>query len=216
MRKPDYPHRKVYFDHLLFERGVSKPTVAGYNLDLELFFGYLEKENKSAALMPEQIEPIHILGFLTEMGSSRGNEAITRNRKLAALRSYFGYLERYGLLKGALNPVMRFQSVRTGKRLPVYFTVEEAEAFLEAAATGRYAHRDLAMFRLVLQTGCRVGELLSLTLDRLDLQQRSVRIIGKGDKERLIPLTAKTCKVLADYLQARRPPSQHEVAVFFK
>ncbi len=70
--------------------------------------------------------------------------------------------------------------MRTGKRLPLYFTKEEAEAFLEAAATVRYAIRGLAMFRLVLQTGCRVGELLTLTLDRLDLVNRT-RV---GDRER--------------------------------
>ncbi len=108
MRQPDYPHRKEYFNHLLFERGVGKSTVAGYNLDLELFFGYLEKETKGAVPAPEEIEPIHILGYLTDMASCRGNQEKTRNRKLAALRSYFGYLERYGYLQGRANPVSRF------------------------------------------------------------------------------------------------------------
>lgn len=138
--------------------------MTGYGLDLELFFGYLSEQLKSADLAPDRIEPIHILGFLTYSARERGNAAKTRNRKLAALRSYFNYLERYGMLKGADNPVKRFQSVKTAKRLPVYFSKEESEALLEAAAAFRYPERNVAMFRFFLQTGCRIGELLTLDL----------------------------------------------------
>ena len=213
MRVADFPYRKEYSDHLLVERGVSVATVNGYGLDLELFFGHLAVQLQKE-VAPGQIEPVHILGFLTHSARERGNVAKTRNRKLAALKSYFGYLERYGKLGGGENPVKRFQSVRTPKRLPVYFTEEEAAALLEAAAAFRYPARNVAMFRFFLQTGCRIGELLSLELSRLDLKGRTVRLIGKGNKERQVPLTERTCRALQEYLEVRRPVCANEPAVF--
>ena len=213
MRLEDFPYRKEYGDHLLIERGVSVATVSGYGLDLELFFGYLTGQLKGE-VAPEQIEPVQVLGFLTHSARERGNAAKTRNRKLAALKSYFNYLERYGKLGEAENPVKRFQSVRTPKRLPVYFTREESEALLEAASSFRYPLRNVAMFRLFLQTGCRIGELLTLDLNRLDLKSRTVRLIGKGNKERMVPLTENTCRALSDYLNVRKPVLDKETAVF--
>lgn len=214
MRLADFPYRKQYSDHLLIERGVSVATVNGYGLDLELFFGYLAGQLKTERIVPDQIEPVHILGFLTHSARERGNVAKTRNRKLAALKSYFNYLERYGKLGEAESPVKRFQSVRTPKRLPVYFSKEESEALLTAAESFRYGVRNVAMFRLFLQTGCRIGELLTLDLSRLDLKGRTVRLIGKGNKERMVPLTEKTRRALEEYLNIRRPADARESAVF--
>lgn len=104
--------------------------------------------------------------------------------------------------------------MKTAKRLPVYFTEEEAAALLEAAAAFRYPARNVAMFRFFLQTGCRIGELLSLELSRLDLKGRTVRLIGKGNKERQVPLTERTCRALQEYLEVRRPVCANEPAVF--
>ena len=85
---------------------------------------------------------------------------------------------------------------------------------LESAGAFRNPELNVAMFRFFLQTGCRIGELLTLDLDRLNLKERSVRLIGKGNKERQVPLTEKTCQVVEDYFKVRRPVSELETAVF--
>ena len=216
MRKEDYPYRDGYFEFLHLERGVSKRTVDSYNFDLELFFGYLDHATGGVGLEPDQIEPADLVGFFNAMSCSRGNDSRTRNRKLAALRSYFSYLELYNLLKGQPSPIKRFQPSKISKRLPVYLTSEEVKRFLEASFSGRYPHRDYAMFLLVLQTGCRIGELLNMKVHDFDFHNLTVRVFGKGDKERQLPLTKKTAQAIEAYLDCkwRAPKYKNEQILF--
>jgi integrase/recombinase XerC len=216
LRKADYPYHDQYFEYMLIERCVTMATVQGYNYDLELFFGYLEGATGGKGLMPEQIDHADIIGFFNAMAVKRNNQARTRNRKLAALRSYFVFLELNNLLKGEPNPVRPFRKSATGKNVPIYFSKEEVQKFLDAAFSGRYPHRDYAMFLLVLQTGCRIGELLGMKIGDFDFKSRTVRVIGKGDKERLLPLTEKTCQALQAYLACtwRKPKDKNEQYIF--
>lgn len=216
MRKDGYPYQDGYFEFLQLERGVSKRTVESYNFDLELFFGYLDHATGGVGLEPEQIEPADLVGFFNVMADSRGNDSRTRNRKLAALRSYFSYLELYNLLKGQPSPIKLFQPSKISKRLPVYLTVEDVKRFLEASFSGRYPHRDYAMFLLVLQTGCRIGELLEMKVQDFDFQNLYVRVIGKGDKERQLPLKKKTAQAVEAYLKCkwRAPKNKNEQMLF--
>jgi site-specific recombinase XerD len=216
MRKEDYPYRDGYFEFLHLERGVSTRTVDSYNFDLELFFGYLDYATGGVGLEPDQIEPADLVGFFNAMSDRRGNQSRTRNRKLAALRSYFSYLELYKLLKGQPSPIKRFQCSKISKRLPVYLTPEEVKGFLEASFSGRYPHRDYAMFLLVLQTGCRIGELLEMKVQDFDFLDLTVKVIGKGNKERQLPLTKKTAQALEAYLNCkwRAPKNKNEQMVF--
>jgi len=216
MRKEDYPYRDGYFEFLYLERGASKRTVDSYNYDLELFFGYLDEATGGAGLEADQIEPADLVGFFNAMADGRGNQSRTRNRKLAALRSYFSYLEHYNLLKGQPSPIKSFQSSKISKRLPVFLTPEEVKSFLEASFSGRYPHRDYAMFLLVLQTGCRIGELLEMKIQDFDFQNLTVRVTGKGNKERQLPLTKNTAQAVEAYLNCkwRAPKNKNEELLF--
>jgi len=215
VRKYDYAYHDLYSKHLLIIRGVREQTFKNYSREIELFLGFVEKEFGEQICDPVNTEPIHILKYLNSVGDKRGDPLNSRYRILIALRSYYDFLERYNYLQGKLNPTLRFKLKRPKKKLPIYLTLEEAERFLEAANTGPDAVRDHAMFRFFLQTGCRMGELLSLRLDKsFDFDNRKVRIIGKGDKERILKLSEKTYRALQLYLAERKPLSAQEQAVF--
>lgn len=119
MRKIAFPRRDEYIEYLLIECSVSMLTVKSYCFDLELFFGYLERVTGDAWLELDQIDPLDIVGFLNAVTEKRGNVASTRNRKLAALRSYFSFLKINGLLNGQPNPIKRFQG--SGCLAPAWF-----------------------------------------------------------------------------------------------
>lgn len=215
MRKYDYAYRDEYSKHLLVIRGVRERTFKNYSREIELFLGFIEKEFGEEISDPLKIEPIHILKYLNNLDHRRGDPVSIRYRILIALRSYYDFLDRYNYLNGQLNPILRFKLKRPKKKLPIYLTLEEAERFLAAANTGQDAVRDHAMFRLFLQTGCRIGELLSLRLNSsFDFDNKKVRIIGKGDKERILKLSEKTYQALQLYLTERNPSSAQEQAVF--
>jgi site-specific recombinase XerD len=213
--KKDYPYYDQYSKHILIIKGLQESTYRNYDREIRLFFAYLDKEYNPKIREPVQIEPLYILKYLNSEIKRSGNPDQIRYRILLVLRSYFDFLDRYGYLKGGLNPTLRFKLKKPKKRLPVYLTLEEAEKFLEAANTGKYAVRDHAMFRFLLQTGCRMGELLNLRLDSsFDFEAWKVRITGKGNRERIIPLTEKTCRALQEYLKVRKPAEKGEQAFF--
>lgn len=215
MRKYDYAYRDEYSKHLVVIRGLREQTFKNYSREIELFIGFVENEYGEEACDPSKIEPIHILKYLNSVTDKRGNSPRIRYTILIALRSYYDFLDRYNYLKGQLNPTLRFKLKRPKKKLPIYLTLKEAERFLAAANTGQDAIRDHAMFRFFLQTGCRMSELLSLSLNSsFDFDNRKVRIIGKGDKERILKLTDKTYQALQLYLAERKPWSAQEQAVF--
>jgi integrase/recombinase XerC len=215
VRKYDYPYRDLYSKHLLVIRGLTEQTFKNYSREIELFLGFIEKEFGEEICDPLKIEPIHIIKYLNSVGDRRGDPLAIRYRILIALRSYYDFLDRYNYLKDKLNPVLRFKLKQPRKKLPIYLTLDEAERFLAAANTGPDAVRDHAIFRFFLQTGCRMVELLSLRLDSsFDFDNKKVRIIGKGDKERMLKLSENTCQALQLYLTERKPFSAKEQAVF--
>ncbi len=215
MRKYDYAYRDEYSKHLLVIRGVREQTFKNYSREIERFLGFVENEFGEENCDPLMIEPIHILKYLNSACERQGDPLAIRYRILIALRSYFDFLDRYNYLQGQLNPTLRFKLKRPRRKIPIYLTLEEAERFLAAANTGQDAVRDHAMFRFFLQTGCRIGELLSLRLNSsFDFDNKKVRIIGKGDKERILKLSEKTYQALQLYLTERNPSSAQEQAVF--
>ncbi len=99
---------------------------------------------------------------------------------------------------------MYIKRAKTPKTLPIYLTLEESVLLLEAAAKlSSHPERDHAVFRLLLQTGCRVGELVKLKVYDLNLEEKYIKVTGKGNKQRLIPLTPNTCQALEKYMDVR-------------
>ncbi|MGH8119352.1 MAG: site-specific tyrosine recombinase XerD, partial [Gammaproteobacteria bacterium] len=129
---------------------------------------------------------------------------LTLSRRLSSMRQFYGYLVREGLMQ--YDPSARVESPRLGRPLPKSLTEEEVEALLQAPDAGTpLGLRDRCMLEVLYATGLRVSELVTLTLTQVNQRQGLVRVTGKGNKERLVPLGAEALDWLQRYLQEARP-----------
>lgn len=134
------------------------------------------------------------------------NEASTRNRKLATISTFYDYLYDQQEVLGielAGNPAARVRRPKQAKNQPVYLPEEDQIAFLEAIS-GENAVRDYAIFLLLLSAGLRISELVGIDIRNLNLSAQTIRIRGKGNKERIAYLTVPCCKALQDYIEQYR------------
>ena len=210
--KEGYPYQEEFVDFLDIERGLSERSIEAYCIDLRVFAGFLRGMWRGLDVC--DVKDKHVRDFLTYLKKERNNNPKTRNRKLASLRCYFGYLELQGYIEEMDNPVLRLRDVKTARPLPVYLDREEGDALLDAAMGSRYQERDCAIMRVFLQTGCRLNELVQLEISQVNLDDGYVRFVGKGNKERIVPLTESTCQAIRDYLSVRAPKSDSCERIF--
>lgn len=192
-------------------KGRSSRTVDGYYIDLRTFFRFLLINNYPQ--MPFDEIPINavdldmiknvtlsdVYEFLHYVSSERSNSATTRSRKVSAIRSFFNYLtNKVNLLTE--NPVTQLEVPSIKKTLPKYLTLEQCYEFLKAI-DGEYKERDFCMITLFLNCGMRLSELVGLNLS--DISGDKVRLLGKGNKERIVYLNDACLEALKVYLDYR-------------
>ena len=199
-----------FLNYLELEKGVSPGTVYEYRLDLNLFADFVEQHK-----LPPEVGDLtvqHLRRFLVYLKRERNNSPPTINRKLSTLKSFFSFLELEGTYGVKKNPVSQVPVVKDTKKLPQVLSLEECRRFLsEIKTVSVFPLRDYAMFLLFLQCGCRLNEVKELTLSAVDLREQQVCFRGKGQKERLVPLTSETCLALKDYLEIRNPVVETEI-----
>jgi len=182
---------------LRHERNSSAYTITAYRRDLGQFFAYLEERG----LTLRQVDNLHIRGFLAFLHERRLKKS-TLARKLAAVRSFF----RFGVKKKwfAENPAKAVSTPKQEKRVPSFLTEEEMSDLLEIPRGTRPLDlRDKAILELLYATGIRVGELVGINIEDFSLSERSVRVRGKGKKERIVPFGRKAEERLREYLRVR-------------
>ncbi len=183
--------------------GSSPHTVRSYRIDLSQFLGFLHQAHPDApdSTLLERVDPVAVRAFMASL-RSRGLSPATLARKVAAIRSFFQYCCRRGRL--SWNPATLVTTPKLPKPLPPHLTVDQAFQLL-ATPQGEtpLSLRDLAILELFYASGIRVGELTGLRIDDLDLEQRLVKVVGKGKKERIVPIGRPATKALAAYLAAR-------------
>lgn len=186
---------KDYNYYLRIERAMSPNTVASYCSDVEFFL--LQCKTPLAEIQPEDI-----LDFLVSRDFiSKRSQA----RVLSSLRSFCAWLVLEGILKD--NPCDKVDSPKLGKYLPSVLSVEEVEAIIAAVDTSTWAGlRDKALLEVLYGCGLRVSEAVGLKVSSLYFDEDFVRVIGKGDKERLVPMGEMAKLALQEYLE-QRPPS---------
>ncbi len=194
--------------HLQVERNVSEHTRNAYMRDLTEFKAFLE-ETFSAAdrAVLEKIDKIALRRYLALL--HKKNRRSTIARKLAALRTFFRFLVREGVL--AANPGELVATPRQEKYLPTTLTVDEAYNLLESMQGGdRLSLRDRAILEILYSCGLRISELTGLNVSEVDVEQALVRVLGKGGKERIVPVGRHALKALSDYLEERGHPADGE------
>ncbi len=204
-------------------QGCSQRTVEQYLIDLRTFFRYLLCEGDTAVLHdPEKFMAItvesvdlnllrevsadQIYDFLLYADSERQNQTSAKARKLAAIRSLYKFLvNKRGYLTD--NPAANIDSPKKKKALPKFLSLDEARSLLSAVLNdpeARHRERDFCIITLFLNCGMRVGELVGINLQDIDPSLRSLRVLGKGNKERIIYLNEACRDALAEYLLIRK------------
>lgn len=185
--------------HLTVERGLAENTLVSYRTDLA---GYLAFCRQHGFKAQEQAEKDAILSYLFRLQLD-GRSPATISRHLAALRSFFKYLVREGTLQK--DPSQDIESPRQAQKLPRVLTTGEVDLLLGQPQAGEPAGlRDKAMLELLYATGIRVSELVSLNLEDLHLDNGFIRCLGKGSKERIVPIGDVAARYLQEYLARGR------------
>ena len=198
------PHlRETAADYLnrLEGRGSSPHTVRNYTIDLRELAEYLDGEEIYD--LPA-ITPRHLRGFMAARLAS-GNSKVTVARKAAAIRSFLKWCVRVGHLDH--SPAASLLTPKTGRTLPRYLTQPETEQLLEGASEQEDAFtatRERALMELIYSAGLRVSEAVGLDLDDLELSQGTARVLGKGNKERMVPFGPPAIRALRDYFTVRK------------
>ena len=179
-------------------RGRSENTVKAYTRDVSEFFKFLKENRKLVTL--ENITTHEIRAFLFSLHGKNRNVSLAR--KLSSLRTFFKFLIREGLLTD--NPAMDAVPPRRQRKQPRFLNIDEAFALMDVPdASDPAGIRDRAALELLYSSGLRIGELVGLNLEDLDARQGLVRVLGKGSKERLVPVGSRALQALNDYLAVR-------------
>jgi len=187
-----------YLAHLRTERRLSPHTEAAYQRDLDALVAYCDGEKIPAW---KQLDNFHIRTFAAREHRDGLNPRSVQ-RRLSALRGFFNYLIREKALDA--NPAADIRAPKAAKRLPKMLDVDQVAKLLERKPTDALSHRDLAMLELLYSSGLRLAELAGLDVADLDLADRTVRVLGKGSKTRVLPVGGKAVAALRAWLGERK------------
>ncbi len=223
-----------FSQYMLVVKGRSKRTVEQYEIDLMLFFKFLKSKRNGLPTsgedfdqltiyeldyaFAESVTRIEVLEFLNFAAIGRENQARTRARKLSSLKSFYRYYCGT-MMRFKENPTDHIDSPKIPKNLPKHLTADESIDLLRAVngdAENKFRERDFCMITLFLNCGMRLSELVGINLGDLDKDMSTLRVFGKGAKERIIYLNDSCRTALTSYLKVREkePEPGHKNALF--
>ena len=214
----DYEMPNILRDFLNYMqtiKGKSVNTIQVYFYDLRVFFRFL-KVHRNIEKNKDEFDKIIITdvdidiiktvtlsdlySFMSFVSNSRDNSAHARARKVASLKSFFNYLTNKAKLL-EVNPASELESPKIVKRLPRYLNVQESKQLLDSVS-GEYSERDFAIITLFLNCGLRLSELVGININ--NIKNETLTVIGKGDKERMIPLNKACQDAIDSYMYVRK------------
>lgn len=198
-------HLQGFLNYLRVEKSAASLTLLSYETDLCQFFAFLagKKQLTLDELDVECINHFTAREYLVHM-QEKGWSRATMARKLAALRSFVRYLCRENIL--ASNPIAAVSTPKQDKRLPQFLYPQEVHMLMQAPdIMTPGGKRDRAILETLYSSGLRVSELVGLDMTDIDLDELYVRVMGKGSKERIVPLGKKAKEALDDYIKHGRP-----------
>lgn len=190
----------VFIDYISFEKRYSVKTVQAYTNDLEQFFSFIE--NTFSFVSIQEVKHTHIRNWISQL-SDNGIGARSINRKISTLKSLYKFLQKNNYV--AQNPMCKVISPKVAKKLPVFMN----ESTLTRINTDIAEESDYVSYmhglivELLYQTGMRRFELLNIQISDIDFAQNQLKVLGKGNKERIIPLNKSLCNLLNRYIDER-------------
>jgi len=191
---------KDFMHFLLVEKGLAKNTLVSYERDLKSYSKYMKEVEMVGLTDIQRAHIVRFLGFLKDNGKSSKTIA----RHIASIRAFHQFLFRDRVTEE--DPTVHIESPQGERSLPKVLSMKEVEALLEFPnKLDHFGKRDKAMLELLYATGIRVSELIQLDMDDVHLMMGFVRCIGKGNKERIIPIGGAATRALTEYLEEGRP-----------
>ena len=206
-----------FLQHLIVEKGFSRNTSDAYRNDLGQFWEFIQDQsnrdkhtnsNGSGSENANQVwsaVDINVLNeYIEDLRGRKGYRDTTTARKVASIKSFFGFLSENNIITE--DPTESIGSPRVGRTLPKFLPEEEVTSLLDTAYKSgtNEGHRDAVIMELLYATGLRVGELVSLNMQDVDLSESYIRCMGKGSKERIVHLYPKALEELRRYLKHAR------------
>ena len=185
-----------FIQYCLFEKGLTDQTVSSYQNDLDVYLSFLQDKN---VFLVKDITSDYIKEFLKIRGDSESTSTVAHN--LTVIKNFHKYLIKENIVKEDVS--LFISRPKLQKRLPRALTVEEVDLLLDITLNTPFDYRNKAMLELMYGAGLRVSELVSLTLNQIDLENGLIRIMGKGRKEREIPIGEYGVYYLKLYLEHR-------------
>lgn len=188
-------------DYLQFEKNCSPHTVRNYISDLRQYLAFLaEREIKTL-----EIDRLTIRSWLANLQRKIGKNSA--GRKVASIRGFYRYLLREGEI--SLNPMEEVSIPKAEKRLPKFFSVDDVFRLMEAPKSDKkLVVRDRAILELLYSSGLRVSELTGLNVADIDMKAEMIKVLGKGNKERMIPIGGKAIEAIKAYMDAKKIQKQ--------
>lgn len=195
--------------HLATERRLSKHTDSNYALDLAALVKYCDSQG-IAEWRGVDGQYVRLFAARSHAG---GLAPRSIQRRLSAVRSFFSFLIRERVLKN--NPAIEIRAPKSARRLPQTLDADQMGRLLEIPAGGALVARDRAIMELLYSSGLRLAELIGLKLDEIDFADRTVRVLGKGNKARIVPVGRKAIEALRAWLKERGGLAKPDEQAFF-
>ncbi|HEY5719350.1 MAG TPA: tyrosine recombinase XerC [Gammaproteobacteria bacterium] len=198
-----------FFTHLRTERRLSRHTLSSYRHDLGSFTAWCDREKLAGWTV---VDGFHVRSFAAQQHRG-GLSPRSIQRRLSALRSFFAFLVREGALKA--NPAADIRAPKAARRLPKTLDADRMARLLEPPADEPLARRDHAMMELLYSSGLRLAELVGVDLTDIDLGDRTVRVLGKGAKTRVVPIGRHAVAAIQAWLKDRGALARPDVTALF-
>lgn len=203
-----YAQIQPYWDYLRAEKQVSPHTLSNYQRQLQAVCAMLKQHQISSW----QEVDASVIRWILSQSHKQGLGAKSIGVRLVALRQWFAYLVKHEQLPA--NPALGIKAPKVGRHLPKNVDAEQVAQLLNTEAITPLEIRDLAMMELMYSSGLRLSELQGLDLDRMDLATREVCLLGKGNKERIVPIGSKALEAIHRWLEVRMSFNPQDNAVF--
>lgn len=212
MAIPQHPEIQSFLDYLKFQKRYSRHTVISYENDLSQFFGFMKQQYEETE--PSKVKPVFIRSWLASL-KSEGMESRSLNRKISSLKSFFKFQLREGKIE--TTPMSAIISPKNKKRLPHFVESSDMESLLNGMEfqEGWEGQTEKLVISLLYNTGIRQAELTGLKESQVDFSNQTIKVLGKGSKERIIPANPELLKDIKLYLQEKHRLFGKEVPQLF-
>lgn len=190
-------HLEKFYNYISSEKGYSLNTLESYSNDLKLLSNFLEEKNK------KDWGNISIKDINEYFGNLKNQTKSTQKRKYASIKSFFKFLEKDNQIKS--NILEKIRTPKVGAPIPKPLSIKEIEKIIEFKDSGQEEFTNTCVFILMYAAGLRVTEVISIKMGEIDLDNQTVKVTGKGNKQRVLPIYSNACKSLEHYINKVRP-----------